>query len=179
MSIKKYGWAIQKSLFAQSNQDSTFSYTRENSKVFDINSNYFSFFNNKPPASWVSHVTGDFLTCCSCSYYSSIIQHEKKMLNEMLDAFAPSFISNYSQKLYFTRTRNNFAVNIKSKWCYIFNSKNHKLKFTWINLHRFNFKPVQHVHALDFYCSCLVCHHPQSYRLLTLLRRKINHLWKY
>ena len=32
MSFEKYGWAIQKSLFAQTNQDSTFCHTRENSK---------------------------------------------------------------------------------------------------------------------------------------------------
>ena len=42
MSVEKYDWAIQKSLFA---------YTRENSKMFNITSKYFSFFNNKPPAS--------------------------------------------------------------------------------------------------------------------------------
>ena len=51
MSVKKYGQAIHKSLFALINQDSTFSYTRENSKVFSITSKYFSFFNNKQPAS--------------------------------------------------------------------------------------------------------------------------------
>ena len=50
MIVEKYGWAIQKSLFAETNQDSTFSHTRENSKMFNITSKYFSFFNNKPPA---------------------------------------------------------------------------------------------------------------------------------
>ena len=29
MLVEKYGWAIQKSLFAETNQDSTFSHTRE------------------------------------------------------------------------------------------------------------------------------------------------------
>ena len=61
MSIEKYGWAVQKSLFAETNQDSAFSYTRENSKMFYITSKYFSFFNNKPPASRVAHITRDFL----------------------------------------------------------------------------------------------------------------------
>ena len=51
MSVEKYGWAIQKSLFAETNQDSTFSHTRENSKMFNITSKCFSFFNSKPPAS--------------------------------------------------------------------------------------------------------------------------------
>ena len=46
MSVEKFGWAIQKSLFAQTNQDSTFSHTRENSKMFNITSKYFWFFNN-------------------------------------------------------------------------------------------------------------------------------------
>ena len=50
MSVDKNGWTIQKSLLAQTNQDSTFSRTRENSKMFNITSKYFSFFNNKPTA---------------------------------------------------------------------------------------------------------------------------------
>ena len=74
MLVKKYGWVIQKSLFAETNQDSTFSHTRENSKMFNITSKYFSFFNNKPPASRVAHVVGDSLTCYSCWYYSSMIK---------------------------------------------------------------------------------------------------------
>ena len=52
MLVEKIGWVIQKSLFAETNQDSSFSHTRENSKMFNIsNLKYFSFFNNKPPDS--------------------------------------------------------------------------------------------------------------------------------
>ena len=51
MSIKKYGWAIQKNLFTETNQDSTFSHTRDNTKMCNIISKNFSFFNNEPPAS--------------------------------------------------------------------------------------------------------------------------------
>ena len=51
MSLKKYGWAIQESLLAQTNQGSTFSHIRDSSKLFNITSKYFSFLNNKPPAS--------------------------------------------------------------------------------------------------------------------------------
>ena len=51
MSVEKYGWAIQKGLFAQTNQDSTFPHTSENLKMFNITSKFFSFFNNEPPAS--------------------------------------------------------------------------------------------------------------------------------
>ena len=66
---------ICESLFAEANQDSTFSHTRENSKMFNINSNYFSFFNNTPPASKVkSRIIKDFLTCNSCLYYRSMVE---------------------------------------------------------------------------------------------------------
>ena len=42
----------------------------ENSKMFNIISRCFSFFNNTPPASWVAYITQGLLTCCSCLYYS-------------------------------------------------------------------------------------------------------------
>ena len=42
--------------------------------MFNITSTCFSFFNNKPPASWVTHRTRDFITCYSCSYYSSMVE---------------------------------------------------------------------------------------------------------
>ena len=51
ISVEKDGWTIQKSLFACTNKDSSFSHTRDNSKMFNITSKYISFFNNKPPAS--------------------------------------------------------------------------------------------------------------------------------
>ena len=51
MSVTKNDWAIRKGLFAQTDQVSTFSQTRENSKMFNITSKYFSFFSNKSPAS--------------------------------------------------------------------------------------------------------------------------------
>ena len=50
MSVDKYGWVIQGSLFAQIIQDSTF-HILENSEMLNITSKYFSFFNNKSPAS--------------------------------------------------------------------------------------------------------------------------------
>ena len=46
MLVEKYSWPIRKSLFAETNQDSPFSYTRENLKLFNITSKFFSFFNN-------------------------------------------------------------------------------------------------------------------------------------
>ena len=43
--------------------------------MFHMTSKYFNIFNNKPPASWVTYITRDFLTCYSCSYYSSMLEH--------------------------------------------------------------------------------------------------------
>ena len=45
--------------------------------MFNTTSKYFSFFKKAPPASWVAHITTckktrGFLTCYSCSYYSSM-----------------------------------------------------------------------------------------------------------
>ena len=74
MSVEKYGQAIQKSFFAQTSKDSIFSHTRNNSKMFNITPKHFSFFNNKPSASLVTHITRHSLTCYSCSYYSSMLK---------------------------------------------------------------------------------------------------------
>ena len=54
-------------------QNSTISHTRENVKMFNISSKYFSFFNNVPPGIWLAHIRRDFLPCYSCLFYSSII----------------------------------------------------------------------------------------------------------
>ena len=43
MLVEKYGWAIQKSLFAETSQDFTFYHTSENSKMFNITSNILAF----------------------------------------------------------------------------------------------------------------------------------------
>ena len=51
MSVKKYDFSTRKGLFADAIQDSTFSHTHENTRMFNINSKYFSFFNSKPPTS--------------------------------------------------------------------------------------------------------------------------------
>ena len=63
---------IHENLFPSTNQDSAIDFTWENSKMFNKTAKYFSIFNNKPPVSWVPHITRNFLRCYSCSYYSSI-----------------------------------------------------------------------------------------------------------
>ena len=83
MSVEKYGCAIRKNLFAQTSEDSTFSHTRENSKMFNITSKYFSFFNSKPPESRLAHITRDFPTYYSCSYYSSMERRNKELFNPL------------------------------------------------------------------------------------------------
>ena len=74
MSVEKHGWTFQKSLFAETNQDSSFFHTRENSKMF----------NHKPSASWVTDITRDFLTCYSCSYCSSMLTRKRIYLDNTL-----------------------------------------------------------------------------------------------
>ena len=85
MSVKKSGWAIQKSLFASTNQDSTFSHTLKNSNMFNITSKYFSFFNNKPPASWVAQITP------SCLYYCSMQTLNVKKVFQVLELSAKEY----------------------------------------------------------------------------------------
>ena len=51
-------------------------------------------------------------------------------------------INSYSQQ--FIKAGDNFSISSNSKGHYIFNSKNHKLKFTQIILHRINFETIQH-----------------------------------
>ena len=67
-AVKKDDWMINENLFLQTNQYSVISLSRENSKMFNTTSKYFSNFNNKPLASWVAHIAKDFFTCYSCSY---------------------------------------------------------------------------------------------------------------
>ena len=73
MLVEKYGWAIQKSLFAETNQDSTFSHTRENSKMFNKTSNILAFLT-------INHLQAESRYSCllfyryahasfKCSYY--------------------------------------------------------------------------------------------------------------
>ena len=67
--------------FALTNQDSTIFRTGEKSEMLNITSRYFSFFSNASPASWVPHITRDFVTCHSCSYYSSMPWANKSLWN--------------------------------------------------------------------------------------------------
>ena len=48
------------------------SYPRRISKKINIISKYFCTFNNAPLARWVVYIIRDFLTCYSCSHYSSM-----------------------------------------------------------------------------------------------------------
>ena len=51
MSVEKYGWTIQKAYLHKPVKILHFSHTRVNSKMFNTTSKYFSFFNNRIPAS--------------------------------------------------------------------------------------------------------------------------------
>ena len=57
------------------NRDSVFLTSRrfKKKKKNHITVKYFCIFNNIPCASWVAHITRDFLKCYSCSYYSFML----------------------------------------------------------------------------------------------------------
>ena len=57
--------------------------------MFNVTSKYFSFSKNKPTASWVAHTTRYFLTCYSCSYYSSM--HESNFVLSSVISLVISF----------------------------------------------------------------------------------------
>ena len=70
-------WLGNSNLFSWTNQVSR---TPENSKMFNITSKYFSFFNHELSTSWVAHITRNFLTYYSCSYYISMFSNNRKSL---------------------------------------------------------------------------------------------------
>ena len=70
---RKNDSAAHENLLRWTYQGSSNCHTQENSKMFNITSKYFSSFNNTIPTSWVAHITTDFLTLYSCSYYRIIV----------------------------------------------------------------------------------------------------------
>ena len=116
MSVEKCGWTIQKNLFAYTNLDSVVSYTCENSKMFNITPRYSSFFNNKTPVSWVTHITKDFLTCYSFSYYSSMLLHKQLYKScKRLECLGNNKLNNIKIK----RTDMGFD-NLKKNWVFTY-----------------------------------------------------------
>ena len=85
----------------ETNQGSTISFTRENSKIFNITSKYFSIFSNKPPAGWVAHITRYFITCYSSLYYSFILTFRQTIeCRFTLKHVRCDMIITYSQSLF-------------------------------------------------------------------------------
>ena len=125
MSVEKYGCAIQKSLFAYTNQDSIFSHTRNNSKMSSITWKYFRFFNNKPPAGGVAHVAKDFPTCYSCSYYSSMFRHiEERLRDKFLCSYLKFRVWKYDMTYASDETVFEEIGNYTNKLAYIFHDVN-------------------------------------------------------
>ena len=142
MSVEKYGWAIQRSLFAWTNQESTFSPTHKNSKMFSITSKYFSFFNNTPPACWVAHITRDFLTCYSCSRLKQTMNCGKYMTDWLLNVHRD--LINYCGK------------NVNEKWKSV-----KSLSLMWGFLITMNFRVQQlayvaYIHTPNFIGICMI-----------------------
>ena len=76
------------------------------SKMFLITSKYFSIFNNKPPASWVAHVSRDFLACYPCLYYSFMI-YARLVSSHLFFFRSCSIFSLYS---FYKRPRKSFSL---------------------------------------------------------------------
>ena len=57
----------------------------ENSKFLSMTSKcFFSIFGNTPLTGWAAHIARNFLTCCSCSYYSSMFKYNKTYTHSLL-----------------------------------------------------------------------------------------------
>ena len=74
--------------------------------MFEKTSKYFSFFNNKPPASWVVHITKDFLTCYSCLYCGSMVQQCKQNFRKVVKNGALCDISHWVKNISLRVTQN-------------------------------------------------------------------------
>ena len=61
--------------------------------MFNITLKYFRIFNNKQPESLVADIIRDFLTCYSCSYYSSM---ERLVITSNASIFSHMGNINYS-----------------------------------------------------------------------------------
>ena len=83
----------------------------ENSKIFKITSKCLSIFNEKVPASWVAHITKDFLACYSCSYYRGERNEWPKQIARQWQSVYTSKRNNKSNKVH-------IVLHIKYIGCY-------------------------------------------------------------
>ena len=90
---------------------------------------YFSFFNNKLLASWIAHITMDFISCYSCSYYSSMLQHKRFPVN--IAKFLRTQILKKSATGYFKQQWRTFAC--QTGWIFYVMMNNH-LCFIFIRI---------------------------------------------
>ena len=87
---------IHETLFKQTKQDPTIFFTWKNSEMFNITSKYLSIFNNTPPASWVAHITRDFLTCYTC--HMILVRLLKLSRSDQVGPLEMIFLNQVSQK---------------------------------------------------------------------------------
>ena len=101
-------------------------------KTQNITLKFFSIFNRKPLTNWVTHITRDFLTCYSCSYYSPMvldsfyIKHASLSESLFHKAILPKSYGKMLswQRFYIMAVLSNFSVldYILKFWVYIFQS---------------------------------------------------------
>ena len=66
------------------------SHIHENSKMFNKTSKYFSLFNNKPPTSWVAHITREFLWAEICKQCVSLFLIRQKSSRNWFSLQSPN-----------------------------------------------------------------------------------------
>ena len=107
----------------------TFNFSLFDFSTIFLQEKYFSIFNNKPPASWVVHITRDSFTCHSCSCYSSMktlfIWKTKHIYAKTFTVFESTLKKHchIGQFLKFYLRQQLFAKKdfyAKSRLCYIF-----------------------------------------------------------
>ena len=90
--------------------------------MFNKTSKYFSFFNIKPPASWLGHITRNFLTCYSCLCYSSIDQPNNQSFSNKIEAVqynAALAITNKIKGTSRTKLYNELGIEpLSFRWCF-------------------------------------------------------------
>ena len=84
--VKKYDWRMIKTFFTDESR--LYFFSARDFKNVSRKFKMFLHFNNKQPASWVAHTANDFLTCYSCSYYSSMVMCEETHLLNISSTFA-------------------------------------------------------------------------------------------
>ena len=121
------------------NEDSEISFKQENLKMITLTSQYFSIFNNTPPAKWITHITKDYLAYCFCSYYSFITISGEPIALSVINKINNTLNFLHQKKKVLTPTLRRFQ-GVRCMYCVILITANvlhlcqHWLKITFLSL---------------------------------------------